>query len=72
MLLQELVVDCANGVGAPKLKMLQQQLPELRLDLRNSGSGPLNGSCGADFVQKGSNGAPCLPEDFQDVPSSSR
>ena len=65
-------MDCANGVGASKLKALQRYLPELRMDLRNGGSGPLNGDCGADFVQKGNKGAPCLPTGFQDVSSSSR
>ena len=65
-------MDCANGVGASKLETLQEYLPEVRLDLRNVGSGSLNGECGADFVQKGNNGAPCLPTDFQDVSSDSR
>ncbi len=65
-------MDCANGVGAVKLRALQQHLPELRLDLRNEGFGALNGNCGADFVQKGNDGAPCLHAEFQDVPTGSR
>lgn len=51
---QELTVDCANGVGAPKLAALAPALEPagLRLQLRATGDGELNGGCGSDFVQK--------------------
>jgi phosphoacetylglucosamine mutase len=51
---QELTVDCANGVGAPKLAALASALEPagLRLQLRATGDGELNGGCGSDFVQK--------------------
>lgn len=65
-------VDCANGVGAAKMERLLKHLPELHLRLRNTGEGPLNGRCGADFVQKGDNGVACAPANFQDVPKDSR
>eukprot|EP00898_Chlorokybus_atmophyticus_P004933 jgi/Chlat1/5440/Chrsp36S05439 len=55
----KLLVDAANGVGAPKLQQLQQHLqqacPEakLHIEIRNTGvDGELNEGCGADFVQK--------------------
>ena len=66
------MVDSANGVGASKLQKLAHDLPNLHLDLRNAGSGPLNSRCGADFVQKGDAGAPCLPTEFKDVPQEAR
>lgn len=48
-----LVVDCANGVGAEKLKEIGARLDGvISLDLRNTGEGVLNGVCGADYVQK--------------------
>ena len=49
------IVDGANGVGASKLSQLQKFIPELKLDIRNSGmegDGLLNDLVGADFVQK--------------------
>lgn len=70
--LQALTVDCANGVGAGKLERLKQYLPALDLDLKNIGSGLLNGKCGADYVQKGDAGAPSLPSDFSTLTSTSR
>ena len=73
--LQAFIVDCANGVGAAKLEQLKSEIDGdsgLALDLRNTGEGPLNGRCGADFVQKGEAGAPCLPSSFQGLHSSSR
>jgi hypothetical protein len=47
-------VDCANGVGALKLAALAPALEPagLRLQLRGTGDGELNGGCGSDFVQK--------------------
>lgn len=51
-----LIVDCANGVGAPKLLALQKYIPEehlsiraLRTDIKTAGA--LNSGCGADFVK---------------------
>ena len=53
---QELVVDCANGVGAAALEELQLRLQGgMRLQLRNTdlrNTAKLNAGCGADFVQK--------------------
>lgn len=46
-------MDCANGVGAEKLKVLSERLNgQLKIDLRNAGQGGLNDACGADYVQK--------------------
>lgn len=46
-------MDCANGVGAEKLKALSERLSgKLEVDLRNTGDGGLNDMCGADWVQK--------------------
>ena len=47
-------MDCANGVGAHKLAALAPALEPagLRLALRATGDGELNGGCGSDFVQK--------------------
>lgn len=51
-----LIVDCANGVGGPKLRELQTRLAgaRLQLELRNCSASPelLNDQCGADHVQK--------------------
>lgn len=49
-----LVVDCANGVGAPKLRRLADLLRPsgLEVELRCTGEGTLNEKCGADYVQK--------------------
>ncbi|CAO1615481.1 unnamed protein product [Sympodiomycopsis kandeliae] len=51
-----LVVDCANGVGAPKLAELQKYIGQehlairaLRTDIKTPGA--LNNGCGADFVK---------------------
>ena len=52
-LLQALTVDCANGVGAEKLKALAERLSgKLDVTLRSTGEGGLNDGCGADYVQK--------------------
>ncbi len=46
-------MDCANGVGAEKLKALSERLNgQLKIDLRNTGQSGLNDACGADYVQK--------------------
>ncbi|KAK5118014.1 hypothetical protein LTR62_004058 [Meristemomyces frigidus] len=49
-------VDCANGVGAPKMKKLIEHLPEGALDIqivndRIESPEDLNNHCGADFVK---------------------
>lgn len=51
---EQLVVDCANGVGYPALKRLSQELGLLEnipMELINIGDGILNLSCGADYVK---------------------
>lgn len=51
---QTLYMDCANGVGAAKMRALAAHLADagLAVDLRNTGEGVLNGGCGSDFLQK--------------------
>lgn len=68
--LQTLYMDCANGVGAPKMASLAAQLADtgLTVDLRNTGEGVLNGGCGSDFLQKDRQ----LPAGFQGVPAGAR
>lgn len=48
----KLIVDCANGVGAPRFRDLLQHIPSdlLEVEFRNE-SGQLNHLCGADFVK---------------------
>ncbi|PIC34043.1 hypothetical protein B9Z55_013814 [Caenorhabditis nigoni] len=48
----ELIVDCANGVGAPRFRELLELIPKemLRVEFRNE-NGELNHGCGADFVK---------------------
>lgn len=70
--MQPLYVDCANGVGSEKLAELQRHVPSLRIELRNTGGGELNGGCGADAVQKGPGGGPALPAGFESVPPEAR
>lgn len=51
---EQLVVDCANGVGYPAIKRLSQEpgvSEHLPMELINTGDGILNLSCGADFVK---------------------
>jgi phosphoacetylglucosamine mutase len=64
------VVDCANGVGAAKLKALAERLSDagLAVDLRNTGDGPLNDGCGADYLQVHRQ----IPASFPDVPETAR
>ena len=46
------VVDGANGVGALKIKKMQQFLGKsLKIEVINDGNGVLNEFCGADFVK---------------------
>ena len=70
--MQTLYMDCANGVGAPKMAALVASLAQadagLAVDLRNTGQGVLNGGCGSDFLQKDRQ----LPANFQDVPPGAR
>lgn len=61
----DLTVDCANGVGAPKLKELAKLVStNLKIHVVNDGSaGILNEGCGADFVkiqQRAPNGKQAL------------
>lgn len=45
-------IDCANGVGAPKMRSMVEHLPgALRISLMNTGDGVLNLDCGADYVK---------------------
>ena len=65
-------MDCANGVGAPKMAGLLAALgaagAPLAADLRNTGDGVLNGGCGSDFLQKDRQ----LPANFGGVPAGAR
>ena len=47
-----MIVDCANGVGAPRLREFLEHIPRemLEIELRNE-RGELNHDCGADFVK---------------------
>ena len=67
---QVLHIDCANGVGAPKLAALAPLLRQagLEVELHNTGGGVLNGGCGSDFIQKDRQ----LPEGLEGLPPSSR
>jgi phosphoacetylglucosamine mutase len=48
-----LLIDCANGVGAPQMLPLVSGLKDvLEIHLRNTGDGELNSGCGAEHVQK--------------------
>ncbi|WKY08082.1 hypothetical protein Q1695_007520 [Nippostrongylus brasiliensis] len=60
----KLVLDCANGVGAEKMrKMCEFLSPDLlNVEFRNE-NGELNHQCGADFVKIGQE----LPSGFDDV-----
>lgn len=62
-------MDCANGVGAPKMAALAAALQgALAVDLRNTGEGVLNSGCGSDFLQKDRQ----LPAGFQGVGPGAR
>ena len=52
-------VDCACGVGAYQMKILQQKLNQIQFPnsanfevINNVNEGPLNSGCGAEYVQK--------------------
>eukprot|EP00730_Choanoeca_flexa_P009797 TRINITY_DN1339_c0_g1_i1.p1 TRINITY_DN1339_c0_g1~~TRINITY_DN1339_c0_g1_i1.p1 ORF type:complete len:531 (+),score=124.34 TRINITY_DN1339_c0_g1_i1:168-1595(+) len=48
----QIKLDCANGVGADKFDKMRQGLSSyLKLDMCNTGDGPLNENCGADYVK---------------------
>jgi phosphoacetylglucosamine mutase len=49
--LGEVVVDCANGVGAIALQGVEGVFDGLHV-VNRAGDGPLNSECGADYVQK--------------------
>lgn len=51
VLSKQLVVDCANGVGAVALATVKNVLSSASI-VNTPGDGPLNEKCGADFVQK--------------------
>lgn len=59
-----IIVDCANGVGARRLKDIAERFDQiLSIEVRNAGEGKLNYRCGADFVkvnQKGPDGIDCV------------
>ena len=45
-------IDCANGVGAPKMiRMIEHLDGALKISLINTGDGVLNLDCGADYVK---------------------
>lgn len=50
-LVDNLIVDCANGIGASAMQCVQHLLPSVSL-VNAPGDGPLNEKCGADHVQK--------------------
>lgn len=62
---QPLHLDCANGVGAAKLRAMAPSLARagLTLELYNTGDGTLNHGCGSDYVQKDK----ALPQGFEGV-----
>ncbi|VDM64020.1 unnamed protein product [Angiostrongylus costaricensis] len=61
---RNLILDCANGVGAKKMRMLCGFLPQdaVHVQFRNE-NGELNHKCGADYVKI----RQVLPENFTDV-----
>lgn len=68
--LSALTVDCANGVGAPKLRKLLEVIGSDKLNIKitkddNQTAGALNSQCGADYVksnQKAPPGVQLTPE----------
>lgn len=50
-LAKNLVIDCANGVGAFSVSKIIDLLPGATI-VNSPGEGPLNDQCGADYVQK--------------------
>uniref|UniRef100_A0A1I7TPH3 Phosphoacetylglucosamine mutase n=1 Tax=Caenorhabditis tropicalis TaxID=1561998 RepID=A0A1I7TPH3_9PELO len=60
----KVIVDCANGVGAPRFRDLMKEIPSdyLEVEFRNE-NGRLNHQCGADFVKIKQE----LPENFDGI-----
>lgn len=58
----EIYVDCANGVGAIPMEIINNRLQDkIQISLINTiGSGPVNQNCGAEHVQK----KKVFPENF--------
>jgi len=47
------ICDAANGVGGPKMVKMQEKLTkEIKVEVRNNGTGTLNEGCGAEHAQK--------------------
>ena len=70
-----LVIDCADGVGALKLRALAEYVAPygLEFDLRNCGDAPdasLNDGCGSDYVQKAK--TPPIRGGFDALPPGTR
>jgi len=70
-----LVIDCADGVGAQKLKILGDAVAAygLKFDLRNRGdevTSSLNDGVGADYVQKAR--TPPVRGEFSSLPPNTR
>ncbi|KAL3138406.1 hypothetical protein ABBQ32_006202 [Trebouxia sp. C0010 RCD-2024] len=67
---QDLIVDCANGVGAQHLQSLSQHLQTSGFSMiaKCTGDGILNGGCGADYIQK----ERAMPYTFESVSDGSR
>lgn len=51
VLTNQIVVDCANGIGASAMSRVRHLLPNCTL-VNLPGQGALNDKCGADYVQK--------------------
>ncbi|GMT03805.1 hypothetical protein PENTCL1PPCAC_25979 [Pristionchus entomophagus] len=65
----KLHLDCANGIGAQKMRKLERKLPNgaLNIHFRNE-TGVLNHECGADIVKISHK----APAGFEDVPVNER
>ena len=68
--MQNLIVDCANGIGAQHLQTLSQHLQTSGFSVvaKCTGEGVLNGGCGADDIQK----ERAMPHTFESVSDGSR
>jgi len=61
--LSTLTVDCANGVGGPKLRKLIERIGKGSIDIEvvkddTTTAGALNSNCGADYVKTGQRAPP--------------
>jgi phosphoacetylglucosamine mutase len=61
--LSTLTVDCANGVGGPKLRKLVERIGAASIDVEvvkddTTTPGALNSNCGADYVKTGQRAPP--------------